>query len=405
MEILKKKLFVLLGYILISTLFFGWDVIFKINTRFIGIGSDPTQFMWAFYWFPFALIHHKSLLFTHYFFAPKGYNLAWSTSVIGLSFLFAPLTYLLGPVASYNIAMLLAPALAAYGAYLLIKYLTAGSNLSGFIGGYIFGFSSYEIGQTWGHLMITFTCLVPLMVLLFLLKVHKKLNSIGFIILFSLSLILQFFISQEVFTIFNLFGVFSVIVSLFIFKEQRKDMFYAVKDVIFSYIITIIIISPYLYYMLISMPKEAFHNPIHWSTDILNFFIPTHITLIGGKTFSFIASKFRGTYAGEGAYIGLPLIFLLYLYFINFYKTNKGKFLLIIFLMVSVFSLGPFLYIYGINTKIIMPWIVFAFMPILKDALPGRFALYEFLVVAVVAGYFVKEFQTKKWLKWTIMLV
>ncbi len=275
--------------------------------------------------------------------------------------------------------------------------------MSGFIGGYIFGFSSYEIGQTWGHLMITFTCLVPLMVLLFLLKVHKKLNSISFIILLSLSLILQFFISQEVFTIFNLFGVFSIIISLFIFKEQRKEIFYAVKDVIFSYIVTVIIISPYLYYMLISIPKRAIHNPAYWSSDVLNFLIPTPITFIGGKTFSFITSKFYGTYAGEGAYLGLPLIFLLYLYFVNFYKTNKGKFLLIIFLMVSVFSLGPFFYIYGTNTKIIMPWIIFAIMPLLKDALPGRFALYVFLVVAVVAGYFIKEFQAKKWLKLTII--
>lgn len=52
---LTINLIILLSYILISILFFGLGIIFRINTNFIGIGSDPTQFMWAFSWFPFAV--------------------------------------------------------------------------------------------------------------------------------------------------------------------------------------------------------------------------------------------------------------------------------------------------------------------------------------------------------------
>ncbi len=395
---LKLNFIILFCYILISTLFFGLGVIFRLNTSFVGNGSDPTQFMWAFSWFPFALTHHLNLLFTHYAWSPEGKNLAWSTIAPFLSFLFFPSTYFLGPVVSYNIAILLAPALAAFSTYLLIEYIT-NSKISGFISGYIFGFSSFEIGQTLGHIEITFVCLLPLMILLFLLNVDKKINRITFIILLSLSLSIQFLIGQEVFTMFNLFGILSIIISLFIYKEQRKDLLNAFRDVIFSYILTIIIISPYLYAMISTIPKGTIHNPDYWVTDLLNFFIPTPLTLIGGKTFISIASKFNGNYAEEDGYLGLPLIFLLILYIINFYKTKKGKFLILIFIMISIFSLGPTLHIYGNNTNIIMPWYFFARMPLLKDTMPNRFTLYVFLITAIIVGYFVKEFQIKKWQK------
>ena len=79
----------------------------------------------------------------------------------GLALAFSPLTLLVGPRVAYNVAAVLLPALAAWTAYLLCRRVTgkAGPSL---VGGYLFGFSSYMLGQQLGHLHMTSVFLVPL---------------------------------------------------------------------------------------------------------------------------------------------------------------------------------------------------------------------------------------------------
>ena len=61
---------------------------------------------------------------TQLVYVPDGYNLAWSTPVPGLSIPLAPVTLLFGPVVTWNVVALLAPALSAWTAFLLCRHLT-----------------------------------------------------------------------------------------------------------------------------------------------------------------------------------------------------------------------------------------------------------------------------------------
>ena len=79
-----------------------------------------------------------------------------------------PLTWLANPVVSFNVLTLLAPALSAWTAFLLARYLTR-DRFASFIGGYLFGFSSYELGQLLGHLHMDLIFIVPLLLLFALL--------------------------------------------------------------------------------------------------------------------------------------------------------------------------------------------------------------------------------------------
>ena len=97
----------------------------------------------------------------HAIYAPDGINLAWATTVPGLALPFAPVTILFGPVVAYNLAALLMPALGAWTAYLLCRYLT-GSLWASVVGGYLFGFSAYMLGQQLAHLHMTAVFLLPL---------------------------------------------------------------------------------------------------------------------------------------------------------------------------------------------------------------------------------------------------
>ena len=71
--------------------------------------SDSYQFVWWIRWLPWSLAHGDDPLYTTYLHAPLGVNGMWNTPVPVLAALFAPVTLTAGPVAAYNVAMILGP--------------------------------------------------------------------------------------------------------------------------------------------------------------------------------------------------------------------------------------------------------------------------------------------------------
>ena len=70
----------------------------------LGHGRDPEIFVWSFAWWLHALETWQNPFYSHAVYAPDGVNLVWRTTVPGLALLFTPLTALVGPAASFNVA-------------------------------------------------------------------------------------------------------------------------------------------------------------------------------------------------------------------------------------------------------------------------------------------------------------
>src|SRR2546423_4445732 len=123
----RTPLAVLGGYVVLSLVFFGAPVLRAPGTVALGAGKypdDPSLFMWMLAWWPHAVAHGLDPLVTRLLFAPDGFNLTWTTSIPGPSLAVAPITLLAGPVVSYNVLALLAPALSAFTAFLLCRHVT-----------------------------------------------------------------------------------------------------------------------------------------------------------------------------------------------------------------------------------------------------------------------------------------
>src|SRR5271167_492896 len=91
-------------YLSLSIYYFGSPIIFHASQLYVGVGgADPTIFMWCLVWWPHALLNHSNPFISHAIWAPSGYNLAWATSIPGLSLLAYPITHRFGPVVSYNV--------------------------------------------------------------------------------------------------------------------------------------------------------------------------------------------------------------------------------------------------------------------------------------------------------------
>jgi hypothetical protein len=221
----------------------GW------TNHYMGVGLDPVSFVWFLHWWPFAAAHGLNPFVTNYIWFPHGYNLTWATSVPFLALAMAPVTYLLGTVFTFNVLTAAAPALAAWTAFLLCEEVTNDWPGSLF-GGCLFGFSAYEIGQHLGHLNLDFTCLVPLVLLVCILRVRGHISGRVFIPALTACLLAQFGISTEVLATVCVFGAVTWLVFLpFKRRAERRRMIHIDFEITLSAIITVILTSPNLYYM------------------------------------------------------------------------------------------------------------------------------------------------------------
>lgn len=383
----------------LSVLYFGYHVIFHLKSRFVGFSADPSAAIWGFAWFTYAITQHLNIFHTYTVFHPIGLNLTRLNGMPGLNIIFIPVTLLFGPVVSYNLCAIFAPGIAAWTGYLLINEITR-SKLFSFLGSYFYGFSCYMIAHSLGHpTLVAPAIIIPLLVLLFLHKINEKISSARFVMLFSFFLCLLFSFSVENFATFCFWGSISFIIAIVMFKKERARLIKTIKLLFASITLTLIIVSPYLWYFFRenNNASPGFPNsPIMFSNDLLSFVIPHSIFLITKSSFIYLTSLFSAQTIMEwNVYVGLPLLFMFFLYVKQEWKSVEGKFITILTSMFSIASLGPILHLAGVPI-VHFPWgFIFTKLPLLKSALPCRLGLYMSLTLSIAVAVWLKKTSWK----------
>lgn len=360
-------------------------------------GADAYSFVWFLEWWPWSIGHGLNPLVTHLIWFPKGYNLAWATPVPTAALLALPITCLLNAVASYNLLILLAPATAAWTAYLLAARITRDWAAS-VTAGILFGFSAYVAGQMHGHLNLALSFLIPLAVLVVLRRAGNELTAGGLIARLAVIATLQFGLSVEVFASGCVFA--SVALGLHILAAPRHSRRAAIRlaaEVALSVLIAGMLVSPYLIEMEAGRSSvPGFVNPPHtYSTDIANLVVPTANTWLSPGAARAIASRFPGNGSEQGGYLGLPLIVILVMYFLGRPPRPMTRVLLPLLLVVAIASLGPSLWVAGYETGTKLPWLPMTHLPLIRGALPSRFSLYVALAASLAAASWLATARTR----------
>ena len=237
----------LVVYLALSLLFFGRGLVGHLSDRYIGIGADPGLFIFFLEWWKYVFTHHVNPFFTYLQWAPSGANFAWATGIPLFGICAIPFSATIGPVASYNLLMLLAPALAAWSAFSLCRYLCA-SRWQAVVGGYIFGFSPFTPAHLTAHLNLVLIFALPWMVQVTLLRLSDKITVASYIVLLSLLLIVQFLCFPELIATATIFGA-GTIGFVWLTTPPCRDRLHALLlPVSSAYVVTAIFLSPYLYY-------------------------------------------------------------------------------------------------------------------------------------------------------------
>ncbi len=375
---------VLLAYCAVSFLYFGLRLLTRPGSQYVGPRDDPQIFIWSFAWLPHALLHWENPLVTHAIWAPSGVNLTWTTFVPGLALLFAPLTLTVGAIASYNVATVLIPALAAWTAFLLCRHLTRAVWPS-LVGGFLFGFSSYMLGQQQGHPHMSTVFLVPLVALVVLRFLERELDGRGLVLRLGPLLALQLSFSTELtFTLTLALGG-ALVVAYALDRSRRRRIVSLLWPLAGAYALAAVIMAPFLYYAFRDRVGSPFVPPEIYIADVLNFVVPTRLELAGAGWAGGITSHFPGNDGENGAFLGLPVLAIVVLFAWQRWRTPGGRFLLAVLVLAAFFALGAELTVYG-HGLVPLPWTVLDGLPVFNNVLTVRFALYTSLAAAVIVA-------------------
>ena len=406
---LSASIATLLGYVLLSALIFGRKALGDIDHTVVGFGPFPSlygrdqgAYVWFLAWGAHATFHLQNPFLTHEVYAPGGYNLIWAASIMGPAIVLAPLTELWGPIVTYNMLAILAPAGAAWGAYLLCRELTTRTS-SAVAGGLLFGFGSYETGVTINHLNLALVGLLPIAALLALRRARGRLSRVRFILALGVVLGAQLWISTETFSSAVVFGGLALLVG-FVSRDgaQRRLIWRTACEAAAAVAFAVLIGFPYLWYALTSTSPLGNQSGANAGADLANFLEPTPATWLHPVT-----TKFASNVPEDLAYMGPVLLIVLGLFFLELRKRRIARLLGGFMLMAALFSLGGVLRVAGATTTFELPWSFVGELPFVSHALPERFVLYVSLAGAVCIALWLDRptFRPARWLAAAAVMV
>jgi hypothetical protein len=374
-------------YLALALLIFGRGLARDPAGSFVGHTADPSVYMWFLVWWPHAIAHRLNPFVTDVLWAPSGFNLTWTTGIPLAGIVAAPITSRFGPIVAYNLLCLLCPALAAWTAFLLCRRITARFWPS-LAGGYIFGFSAYVLAEIRAHLLLILIFPVPLAVLLTLRRLDDEIGAASFVALMALTLAACFMLSLEMFATVTFFGAIALALGAALGADELRRRIYAlITQLVLSYLIVLVVASPYLYYFFRpGFPRSPVNSPAGYSADLLNFIVPTPANAIGmlGPLEHF-SRRFAGAMVETGTCFGLPLIAIALIFVRARWAEMSTRLVAWFILIVALASLGPRLHIAGV-TLFGLPWKLMQHLPLIDNALPGRFPMYAFLALAIIAA-------------------
>ena len=367
--------------------------------------TDPGAYDWAFVWWPHALLHGLNPFVSHDIFAPGGVNIAHSALIPGPALVLAPLTAAFGPILSYNVMIVLAPVLAAWFAFLLCRRLSKSVGAA-LVGGWLFGYSSYLLGQLTAHPNLALVFLAPAMVHLTLRRIDGEISQRRFVALLALVLAGQFLISTEMLFTMSMFGAVALALAcLTAGLAARERVLATLPGIGLSYLIAGVVLAPYLYYALqpggntVDVARSQL-----FSNDLLNFAFPTEITRVGRKQFFFLGKVYRAGFVESSAYLGLPLLAIAAAQAITTWRRAGTRILVGVLLVAALLSMGGRLHVAGART-LPLPWAAFDGFPVAGLALPVRFVVAAALAAAVLCALWLADPVRRSAVRWAVALI
>jgi hypothetical protein len=351
------------------------------------------QQAWFLAWTPYALLHGHNPFFTTQLNYPTGVNLASNTLMPLMGLLAAPFTLTIGPVGALIVMLRLSFALSATSMFLVLRIWTKWWPAA-FIGGLLYGFSPYMMGQGFGHVNLLFVPFPPLFLALgYELLVRRRWPVRRTGLLAGLVAGLEYLTSSEVLATTALMALIGVaLLALRRPTEVRRAVGPVVQAMAWG-LLPFVILAGFPIY-------ESFFGPGHLGgppqpVQVLSSDHSFPLGLVlpsAGQRFaraSWVTFAARSGLTGgaeNGSYLGLPMVALLVALAIWTRREGVVRFAAVMGAAGFVLSLGPRLLIGTHVTFVRLPYDIVVHLPLLSDEVPDRYSLYLQLFAALIVA-------------------
>jgi hypothetical protein len=356
-----------------------------------GLG-DTAQFTWSLWWAARALATAHNPFATDLVFYPEGAPLYLHALVFSSGFLLAPITYLFGAVASYNLSTMLGLAGTGYAVFLLAGHFSSRGVAAWFAGALVAACPFLTMKFQVSHLNLLHLGWLALFILGII-----RLSETGawrYVLLSAISFVCNAFTDWYLAIIASFALAFWV--GLSIWRAPRRLVL--VSRYAMVIVLATIALAPLLVGMWATRDRFERMSEAKWaswqigvhgySSDAVGLFFPSLLQPFWrGAAEALTAPLVARVPVAEGWYIAAGWV-LLGLAGAGVWRYGRAQWRLLVFAgLFWLLSLGPELRLFGIPTGLPMPYALLQRLPVLETGRrPNLFAIVCILIAAIFAA-------------------
>jgi hypothetical protein len=383
------------GYVLLGVLAY-WPLVTSGSSHLFGTSGDSILATWFLAWIPHAAAHGLNPFFSNAMYVPTGINLAQNTEAPLLGALTVPLSAVLGPIWQADLLMILAMPASATAAYFVLRRWDVWWPAAA-LGGLLYGFSPYMVGQGLGHLVLVFAPWPPLIALVLSRMVEAKGSARRNGVLLGLLVVAQFLTEPEVMAMVAVVSSVALVAVVLAHPAGARELVsrlaaplclaVALAAVLLAYPVWMILAGPEHY----TVPAQGAFNA--YVNDLLNVVVPGPLQRVSFGLSSVGHRLVAGNLFETNGYLGVPLLAIAAV--LAWRSRHRGRTRVALLCLVTslVLSLGAHLSIDGHTTAIPLPFLLLGHIPLLDNILAVRFSLITAGSLAALLAFGVDDLR------------
>ena len=367
-------------------------------------GNDTGEEVWFLAQTPWHIVHGVNPFANAWLNVPVGLDLMDNTTMPLLGVLGAPITFLLGPIATLNVMVALGFAASAMAFFVMARRFTSWWPAA-FLGGLLYGFSPFAAAEGTVHLFLLFNVIPPLIVL-----VLHRFVSVGYRApwrhgaALGACYVAQFYISTEGFASLVVVSVIAVVVGgVVLIRRLEIDLTMIAKLAAAAAAVVLLGVGYGAWVALegphhINGPAQPAVAIAGISSDPAGLIVPTT-----NQQFTFNQASLGDSYVAQrdsrwhvvvdataenGTYVGVTLLLVLIAGMIVLRRNRFAVFVGVMAAATMILSMGSYLHVNGHRTAVPLPFIALAHLPLLNSGAAvryvGLFWLFAALLFALI---------------------
>ena len=321
---------------------------------------------------------------------PDGVNMMANTSVLAVSLPMTPVTLLFGPHVAFNVFLTLALAITGISWYFVLSRQFVTSRFAAWIGALFCAFAPSMVSHAGGHPNIVSQFLVPLIVWR-TLRLRDPGRSVRNGLILAGLLVWQAFINLEILFMTAVgLGVFCGVMGLVRRRQQPGEIRNFLRGLVVAGAASVTVLAYPLSVQFFG--PQAYHGlpqfVRNFGSDLASFTAYSSRSVAGNAV---ISERLAQNPAEQNAFFGWGLVILFFGLLVWMRRRPAVLTLGGVALLFAAMSLGPRIFLNGINTGIPGIWSVLHSVPVLNSAVPTRWAMAVAPVVGILLAFGVQR--------------